>query len=192
VSNRRATHQRIARRETHSPRSVLAIILAVLLVIVAAWAIAETVLAMLDERALLVAPADASQSLVGASTLPVGVLIAAGIVLLVVGLLLMVAALTAGRRARHVIVTDRAVTVVDDDVIASALARHASYAGGTSPDNTVVTVSRRRAVVGVIPASGREAPSGAILDAVEEQLRTYGLTPALTGKVDIRKAKVGR
>jgi hypothetical protein len=190
VSHHRSTYQRIARRETHSPRSVLAILLAVLLVIVAAWAITEIVLAMLSRPALLVAPGDASQSLVNASALPVGALIAAGIVLLIGGLLSIVAALTAGRRARHVNVTDRAVTVVDNDVIASALARHASYAGGTSPDNRSVSVSHRRAVVEVTATSGRATPSEAILDAVNEQLRTYGFTPALKGKVDIHRSKV--
>lgn len=191
MSNRRSTYTRIARRETHSPRSVLAVILAIILILAAAYAITEIILAMLTKPALLVAPKDASQSLIDASTLPVGALIAAGIVLLVVGLILIATALTAGRRARHVITTDRAVTVVDNEVIASALARHASYAGGTSPDNTRVSVSHRRAVVEVTAASGTKAPSRAILDAVNEQLDLYGLKPAVKGKVNIQRAKVG-
>ncbi|QNE45398.1 hypothetical protein F1C15_15605 (plasmid) [Frigoribacterium sp. NBH87] len=170
---------------------MLAIILAIILILAAAYAITEIILAMLSQPALLVAPKDASQSLVDASALPVGALIAAGIVLLVVGLILIVVALTAGRRARHVITTDRAVTVVDNEVIASALARHASYAGGTSPDNTRVSVSHRRAVVEVTAASGTKAPSQAILDVVNEQLGLYGFTPVLKGKVDITRAKVG-
>lgn len=191
MSNRRSTYTRIARRETHSPRSVLAIILAIMLILAAAYAITEIILAMLSKPALLVAPKDASQSLVDASTLPMGALIAAGIVLLVVGLILIVIALTAGRRARHVITTDRVVTVVDNEVIASALARHASYAGGTSPDNTRVSVSHRRAIVEVAAASGANAPSQAILDAVNEQLDLYGLKPGLKGKVNVKRAKVG-
>lgn len=184
-------YRRIARRETHSPRSVLAITLAVLVILVAAWFGTEIMLSLLGQPALLVAPTDAEQSIITVAALPVGVLLTAGIIVAVIGLILLIAALTAGRRARHVIQTDRAVTVIDNRVIASALARHASYAGNTSPDNTRVDVTHRRAVVHITPTSGTTADKAAIKAAVDKQLDSFGVRPALRSKISIRTGKVG-
>ena len=52
------TYRRIGRRETHSPRSLLAIVLAVLLIVTLAWVGTEIVIALLGAPALLVAPVD--------------------------------------------------------------------------------------------------------------------------------------
>jgi hypothetical protein len=184
-------YRRIARRETHSPRSVLAIILAVIVILAAAWFGTEIVLSLLSQPALLVAPTDAEQAIITVAALPVGVLLAAGIILAVIGLVLLIAAVTAGRRARHVIQTDRAVTVIDNRVIASALARHASYAGNTNPDSTRVDVSHRRAVVHITPTSGTAADKDAIKTAVDEQLDSYGAKSSLRSKISLRTGKVG-
>lgn len=186
-----SSYPRIARRETHSPRSVLAIILAVIVILIAAWFGTEIVLSLLGRPALLVAPTDAEDAILSVQALPFAVLLGSGIVLAVVGLLLIIAALTAGRRARHVIQTDRAVTVIDNRVIASALARHASYAGNTSPDNTRVDVTHRRAVVHITPTSGTTADKAAIKTAVDEQLDSFGVQPPLRSKISIRTGKVG-
>lgn len=185
-------YRRIARRETHSPRSALAITLAVILILVAVWLGTEIVLSMIGQPALLVAPTDAEQSIVSAATLPYGILLAAGVVLAIGGLVLVIASLTAGRRARHVIETDRAVTVVDNNVIAAALARHAAYAGGTDPDNTHVSVFHNRAVVDVTPSSGTTSDTAPIKDAVDQQLDAYGMRPKLRSKITVKKTgKVG-
>lgn len=184
-------YRRIARRETHSPRSVLAIILAVIVILVAAWFGTEIVLSLLGQPALVVAPTDAEHAILSVQALPFAMLLGSGIVLAIVGLVLILAALTAGRRARHVIQTDRAVTVIDNRVIASALARHASYAGNTSPDNTRVDVTHRRAVVHITPTSGTTADKAAIKTAVDEQLDSFGVQPALRSKISIRTGKVG-
>lgn len=189
--NTESVHRRIARRETHSPRSVLAITLAVIVIIVAAWFGTEIVLSLLGRPALLVAPVDVERAIVGAAALPTGVLLASGIVLALIGLALVLAAVTAGRRARHVIDGDRAVTVVDNRVIASALARHASYAGNTDPDNTRVDVTHGLAVVHITPASGTTADTSAIKDAVDQQLERYDVRPRLRSKIDVRTGKVG-
>ena len=49
MSTPTSLYSRISRRETHSPRSLLAIILAVLLIIVAAWIGTEIVLSLLAQ-----------------------------------------------------------------------------------------------------------------------------------------------
>lgn len=185
-------YSRIARRETHSPRSIPAITLAVILILAAISAIVEILLSIVGRPPLLVTPANAAAGLVGVNTLPMWVLIVAGIILALIGLAVVLVSLTSGRRARHLIQTDRAVTVIDNQVIASALARHASYAGNTDPDNTRVSVSHSRAVVEMTPATGRSLDETRIKDAVDEQLASYGVSPKLRSKIDITKnGKVG-
>lgn len=188
----KSTYSRIARRETHSPRSVLAITVAVIVIVAAAYAVTEIILSIGRQEPLLTTPGNAAHGLVAANTLPVWILIGAGAILAVVGLWLVVMSFTSGRRARHLIHTDRALTVIDNEVIASALARHASYAGNSDPDNTRVSVSHRRAVVEMTPATGRNLDKSRIKDAVDEQLAAYGVTPPLRSKIAIKKTgKVG-
>ncbi|MBF4577591.1 DUF6286 domain-containing protein [Frondihabitans sp. VKM Ac-2883] len=188
----KSTYSRIARRETHSPRSVLAIILAVILILAAAYAVIEIILAIARPKPLLVTPGNAAKGLVGANTIPVWILIVAGIILAIIGIWLIIASFTSGRRARHLIQTDRAVTVIDNEVIASALARHASYAANTDPDNTRVSVTHNRAVVEMTPATGRDVDKSRIQEAVNEQLAAYDVSPKLRSKIDIKKTgKVG-
>lgn len=176
-------YTRILRRETHSSRSLLAIILAVILIVVFAWIGTEIVLALLGLPALLVAPADMFTSAVGLVNAPAESVATAGIVVALVGLLLIVAALTPGRRARHVLDTDRAATVVDNEVIASALARYSSSAGNVDPDNTTVSVSHRQADVRLTPTSGIPVDRETVTEAVTEQLDSYGLRPPVHPRV---------
>ena len=191
-SDNKALYARISRRETHSPRSLLAIVLAVVLIIVFAWVGTEVVIALLGLPALLVAPSDMFVSALGLAEQPAAIVAAAGIVVAVIGLVLIILSLSPGRRARHVIDTERAATVVDNEVIASALARHASYAGNVDPDNTTVSVSHRRAVVDLTPTSGIPANRDDVTEAVTAQLDAYGLRPTVRARVQIaEKAKVG-
>lgn len=183
TENRRATYQRIARRETHSPRSVLAIAVSVVVIVVCAWLIVELVLAMIGAPALLVAPADGIEALVDVPSYPVALVVAAGAVAVVIGLAVLVAALAAGRRARHVMDSERAVTVADNEVIASALARHAARSAGIDPDNTSVSVSHRRATVTLTPSSGTRVDREAVSEAVAAQLESYGLRPPVRSRV---------
>lgn len=187
-----ALYARISRRETHSSRATLAIVLAVVLIVVFAWVGTEVVIALLGLPALLVAPSDMFKSAVGLAEQPAALVATAGIVVALIGLLLIIASLSPGRRARHVIDTERAVTVVDNEVIASALARHASYAGNVDPDNATVSVSHRRGVVDLTPTSGIPADHDAVTRAVDEQLESYGLRPSVSARVRIaEKGKVG-
>ena len=181
----KSLYARITRRETHSSRSLLAIILAVMLIVVFAWIGTEIVLALLGLPALLVAPVDMFTSTVGLVNAPAEGVATAGIVVALVGLLLIVAALTPGRRARHVLDTERAATVVDNEVIASALARHSSSAGNVDPDNTTVSVSHRQADVRLTPTSGIPVNRDNVTDAVAEQLDSYGMRPTVRPRVQI-------
>lgn len=177
--------RRIGRRETHSPRSLLAIVIAVALILVLAWLGTEIVLALLGAPALLVAPVDMFTSAVNVVDAPTGIVAAAGIVVALIGLVLVIAGVAPGRRARHLLQSKRTVVVVDNEVIASALARHASLAGTVDPDNASVSVSHRVAEVHLIPTTGIPVDRDAVNETVTEQLDSYGLTPTVRPRVRI-------
>lgn len=178
-----ALYRRILRRETHSPRSTLSIVLATILIVAFAWVATELVLSMLGQPALLVAPADMFRSALDLPAYPAGLVIAAGIVAAILGIVLIVLAIASGRRARHALDTGRSVTVVDDEVIASALARHASSAGRVDPDNTIVSVGKRSATVRLTPSSGTPVDEAAVAAAVSAELDAYRLTTSVRPRV---------
>jgi len=186
------SYRRILRRETHSSRAVLAIAVAVAVILLCLYSGAEIILMMLGQRALLAAPQDMLTSLSTLASTPIAVPVTTGILLMVVAILLLIGAFTPGRRARHQIPSTRAAVVVDNEVIASALARNAARAGNTHPDNTVVSVSARHAIVHLTPTSGTPARRDAIEDAVQEQLAAYELYPPVRASVVINaQGKVG-
>ncbi|MEO6827149.1 MAG: hypothetical protein ABI255_07200 [Microbacteriaceae bacterium] len=185
-------YHRILRRELHSPRSVLAITVSVVLILLCVYLGAEIVLAMLGYRALLATPQDMLTALGTLGSAPVTMPIIVGIVLMILGIMVLIPALTPGRRARHQLAGTRAAVVVDDEVIASALARHAAHAGNAHPDNTVVSISAHRAIVRVTPTSGILVREEAVSDAVQEQLAAFEPTPSLRSTILVASAgKVG-
>lgn len=187
-----ALYRRIARRETHSPRSLLAIVIAVIAMLACAYVAVEALLQLLAQPPLGTRLVNVATFATDAGTYPPGTVTTAGIVAALVGLMLVIAAITPGRRARHLIETQRTVTVVDNAVIASALARHAAHAGGVDADNARVSVSHRNAVVRLTPASGIPTDREAVEKAVRDQLASYGLRPRARARVIVENAgKVG-
>ncbi len=185
-------YRRIRRRETHSPRSGAAVVVAVAAVLALAWLITETVLAALGQHALLLSPTRMVAGIAALPTVASGALIGSGIVLAVVGLVLVLIGVTAGRLGRHTIDDNRAVIVVHDEVVGSALVRAAADSSSTDPDRAVAAVGRRRATVRLTPTSGSPIDLPAVQQAVAERLRTFGLSPALANRVVIdKKGKVG-
>ncbi|MGW9587343.1 DUF6286 domain-containing protein [Microbacterium sp. NPDC055455] len=178
MSSGRSTYQRIRRRETRSPRSVAAITLAVVVMATLAWLAVEIVLAMLDLPPLLVAPAEMAAALVAVTSVPGAMLMGAGLLIALIGAVLIALAVAPGRRGRHLMESPRRV-VVDDDVVASAIARHAASVAGVGPDQARVTVSRRRVDVHLTPTSGFPIDRAAVLNVVGDALDSYRLEPAL-------------
>ena len=187
-----STYRRILRRETHSPRSVLAITVAVVLIVALLYLGTEIVLAMIGTRALLAAPLDMLDALAHLDDAPDGLVVGVGVGLLLIGALLIIGAATPGRRGRHQMSTERGLAVVDDEVIASALARHAAHAGDVDPDNTTVSVSRRVAGVHLVPTSGTRIRRDAVISTVAEQLEAFDLTPSLEPRIVVaERGRVG-
>jgi hypothetical protein len=186
------SYRRVLRREMHSPRSGLAIAVSVVVIVLCAYVGAEIILSMLNQRALLAAPQDMLATLGTLGSSPVSLPIGIEVILMIIGLLLVISALTPGRRARQELTGSRAAVVADDEVIASALARHAARAANTNPDNTLVSVSARQAIVRLTPTSGTPVQRDAVANAVREQLAAFELTtPVRCSVVIASSGKVG-
>lgn len=183
---------RVLRRELHSPRSGLAIPLALLAIVALAWLGTEGVLAALGRPALLLTPKAMGTGIRGLPGVQPGTLIAAGTVLALIGLVLVVTAIAPGRRGRHIIGAGDSAVVVDDAVIASALVRTAATTAGVSPDRAVAHVGRRSATVRVTPVSGVPVDREAVQRDVQAAAEGFGLTPSVRTRVAIDKnGKVG-
>ncbi|MBC7518948.1 MAG: DNA/RNA endonuclease G [Microbacteriaceae bacterium] len=183
----RVLAQLINRRETRSPRSALAIMLALIVIFVCVYTVIEIILQLSGQPALLMTVGAAAQSLPEAASAPAAVPIAA--VAAVLGVIVLALAVTPGKRAKHTLDSDHSV-VVDNAVIASALARHAAGAAQVAPDNVRVSVSHRTAEVRITPASGTPIDPHVVTLAVEEQVALYRANPPLRAKVIIES--VGR
>ncbi len=183
------TH-RVLRRETHSPRSVISVAAALSVSVAAIYFLLEMVLAALGEPSWLAHPLDALTWLAALpGSFPPLLLIAAGVVLALVGLILLCQGLLPGHRARHVLTHPRVAIVVDDEVIASALARCARRAAGVTREQVMVVVSARRVQVNIRPTSGIRLSEASIAAAVEAELAQMELTPAPA--VTVRLAAMG-
>lgn len=192
MSSRSSLYGRIARRESHSPRSTLAITIAGIVILACVYLATEIILSLSQQPALLITPTAMIAALIALPTFPAGIMITAGVVVAFIGATLTILAVKAGRLTRHILQTERTVTVVDDEVIASALARHASHAGGINPDNARVSLSGSWATVHLTPTSGTFIERQAVIDAVAAQLHSYGLTRTLRATVIIEQiGKVG-
>jgi len=192
MSTDRRLQARVVRRELHSPRSALAIGVAVLAVVALAWVGTESVLAALSRPALLLDPAAIAAGVRGLPTLSPAVLAIAGGIVALIGLVLVVVAVTPGRRGRHVIRAGGTAVVVDDEVVASALVRAASATAGVSPDRAVASVGRRSGVVRITPVSGVPVDVAAVQRAATEAADGFGLVPPIRVRAVLdRRGKVG-
>ena len=192
MSTEKRLQSHVIRRELHSPKSALAIVLALVAIVALAWVGTESVLAAIGRPALLMSPAAMASGIRGLPSVPAGALVASGVVLALIGLILVIAALTAGRRGRHVIGAGSAAAVVNDEVIGSALVRTAASTAGINPDRAVATVGRTSATVRITPISGVPIDRAAVQDAVAEAADAFGLSPSIRTKVVIdKKGQVG-
>lgn len=173
-----AEHARIIRRETHASRSAASILAALLVTVVAVYMVLEAALKAFGQQPWLVSPEQAWEWI---RDLPDGanplMLAAIGALLALLGLFFFLSAVLPGRRSRHVIPNERAAVVVDNEVIASSLARRARLAASLTAEQVLVTVSRRVVEVNVRPTSGIPVQEAAIAAAVEDELRRTSVEP---------------
>lgn len=208
--------RRILYRETHSSRAAVATMAAILVMVMAAYGLLEAAVHAIGQPAWLVEPKVAAERIVALpSGVPPLLLGAIGAVLAMVGLFFFLNAVLPGRRARHLLNvpgleagsrpeagSGDAETgpaggtgishgvVVDDEVIASALARRARLAANVTPEQIMVVVSQRQVLVNVRPTSGVPVDESAVVAAVRNEVGEMDLLPVPDVRVNVATSGV--
>lgn len=182
---------RVLRRETRSSRAVAATFAALLVILCAVVALLEFILKGIGQDPWIIDPQAAIQRLArlpeGADLLLLG---AVGAVLMMVGLIFFLNAVLPGRRARHILDDRRCAVVVDDEVIASALARRARFAANVMQEQVMVVVSQRSVVVNIRPTSGVPVDEQSVLAAVQDELDRMAPYPRPSVQVNVTRSGV--
>lgn len=182
---------RVLRRETHSSRAAAAGIAAALVVLLCLYALLESAVRAIGQPPWLIDPQTAAERIValpgGVPPLLLGV---TGAVTAAAGLFFFLSAVLPGRRARHLLEDPRIAVVVDDEVIASALARRARVAANVTQEQVMVVLSQRQAVVNVRPTSGVPVSENAIREAVEDELSSMAPTPMPQVRINLATSGV--
>ncbi|MFC5930559.1 hypothetical protein D6T64_16830 [Cryobacterium melibiosiphilum] len=180
--------RRVLRRETHSPRSGFAIGIALLLIVASLYLATEVVLQLIGRDPVLLSPTEAVHAAAAPSEVLRRLAIPTGIGVALLGLVLLLAALLPGHRMRHTLSTARLAVVIDDEVIASALARTTAIAAGVAPDAVRVTVGRRSASIHVTPTSGIQLHRARLSEAAVAALDQIALRPSIHPRLFIAAA----
>jgi len=190
-TERPARMEKILSRETSSSRAVPAVIAAVLVAVLCAYALLETAVRAVGQPPWLIDPQTAADRI---TALPGGVspllLGAVGAVLFAAGLFFFLAAVLPGQRARHVLADPRAAVVVDDEVIAAALARRARLVANVTQEQVMVVVSRREVLVSLRPTSGVPLRAEDVQAAVQAELAEMGLSPMPAVRTSVAQSGV--
>lgn len=180
--------RRVIRRETHSPRTVAMFVAVILLILALAYIGLEIVLSLAAQPALLIGPAAAGGWLIGLPTAqPAGLVIAGIVVLALIGVIFIVLAITPGRLSKHVLDGGGRAVVVDNGVIASALAQHLAEETGLARDSITVGVGHRTVDVTVRPGIGIPLDKADVASAAEAELQTYRLAHRVRTRVRIER-----
>lgn len=183
--------ERILKRETRPSRAAASVIAAGLVIVLCVYALLETAVRAVGQPPWLVDPQTAADNIValpdGVPPLLLGV---TGAVLAMVGLFFFLNAVLPGRRARHLLPDRRAAVVVDDEVIASALARRARLAANVTQEQVMVVVSRSRVLINLRPTSGIPLRTDAVLAAVRAELQEMGPSPMPEVRINVASAGV--
>ncbi len=186
-----AALERILRRETRASRAGASIVAAVLVIVFCVYALLETAVRAIGQPPWIVDPVGAAEWVIrlptGATPLLLG---ASGAVLAMAGLFFFLSAVLPGRRARHVLPRGRAGVVVDDEVIAAALARRARLAANVAREQVMVTVTRRQVTVNIRPTSGVPLRREEVHAAVRAELESMALEPMPEVRINVAGAGV--
>ena len=160
------------RRETTSGRVLASIVVAVVVMVLCVYALLESTLQAIGQPAWITDPESLARFVAGLPEgINPGILGLLGVVVAIVGLVFVLLALRPGRPGRRSLPGQRIAVVVDDEVLASALARRARAAATVRPEQVTVVLSRREAIVNVRPTSGIPVRAEDVLEAVEDELR---------------------
>lgn len=181
----------LVRRETHSSRALISVILALLLMAGLGYLAIEGVLSALGRPPLLAAPQDLwEQAPVALQEKSRPLVIIVGVVLGLFGLGLLGKAILPGSLSKHALRDERAAYVADDSVIASGVSRLLREEAGL-PQGTVSTaVSKRRSLSTITPSTGRPLDQEQMLKFTKDEVTSWHLQPRL--KTTVKVAPEGR
>ncbi|GAA3663660.1 DNA/RNA endonuclease G [Microbacterium marinilacus] len=180
--------KRVVRRETHSPRTVVTVVLLVLIALAAVYTGVEIVLSLAGAGPLLVAPGAALAWLVALpGAQPQSAVVAGAAVVAVIGVILVWLALSPGRLPKHQLGLSEHAVVVDNGVIASAVAERVRRELDLPRDGVVVGIGHRGADVTVRPEPGRRIDRSEVREAAEAELQTYSSSPALKVRARVQR-----
>lgn len=180
--------RRVVRRETHSPRTVAMFAALLVLILALAYIGTEIVLRLLAQPALLLGPAQGLAFLAGLPTSqPSGLVIAVGAAIALIGLVFVILAVTPGRLSKHEMQWGRRAVVVDNGVVAAALAQHVSDETGLPRDRITVGVAHRSVDVTVRPGAGVPLDQARLREIVDREVAEYRLTPPVKARVRVAR-----
>lgn len=180
---------RVVRRETHSPRTVVTVIVVVLIALSAVYTGIEIVLHLLGAEPLVVAPGAALAWLIALpAAQPQPAVIAGGSAVAVIGVVLVWLALSPGRRPKHALAVSPHAVVVDNGVIASAVAERVRRELDLSRGAVVVGIGHRGADVTVRPEPGQVIERSRVRSVAQTELAGYQAEPALRVRARVLRA----
>ena len=180
--------RRVVRRETHSPRSVAFAVVVLLTIVACLYLAVETVLSLASQPALLIRPIDALAWLAALPTdVPVGAVIAGGLAVAVVGAWLILLAVSPGRLSKHEMDAGGRAALVDNGVLAAAIAQRVSDETGLARDRVTVGVAHRSVDVSVKPGAGIPVDRAQVNAVAEAELSGFKLTRPLRTRVRVER-----
>ncbi|MCT9821424.1 DNA/RNA endonuclease G [Microbacterium sp. W1N] len=180
---------RVVRRETHSPRTVAMFAAVVLVILALVYVGTEIVLSLLGAAPLLVAPGPAFGWVVALPTAePAAAVIAGGVGIAVVGAVLVVLAVAPGRLPKHELQWGERAVVVDNGVIAAALAQHLSLETGLARDKITVGVAHRSIDITLAPAAGEPLDVDRVRALADAEIARFQLARPVRTQVRVARA----
>lgn len=183
-----AVLKRVARRETHSPRTIATVIVLALVVVAAIYVGVEIVLHLLGVGPFLVAPGAALTWLQELPDQHQGLVVAGGLLVAVAGVVLVWFALGAGRRPKHELGSSSYAVLVDNGVIASSVAERVRRELDLSKGAVVVGVGHRSADITVRPEPGQPVDRRHVRAVAESELAGYELSPRVKVRARVLRA----
>ncbi|MDO4242001.1 MAG: hypothetical protein Q4C71_05670 [Microbacteriaceae bacterium] len=180
-------YQRLVRRETHSSRSFVTSLVALLAIVAALYLATEVVLSLLGKKPLLVSPADIIGFIFAPHHADYTLAVTVGAVAALLGLLLVVLALKGGRRGRHYRIDERSAVIIDDHVIAGSESITVQRAAGVPHEQVRVSVGKSGVYAEITPISGIDLESNSAQQALQEELESLRLQPTLRAKAYVSK-----
>jgi hypothetical protein len=180
--------RRVVRRETHSPRSAAFALVVLLAIIVSLYVAVELILALAALPPLLVRPMAALEWVAALPTdVPVAAVVAGGLVVAALGAWLLVLALAPGRLSKHEVDAGGRAAVVDNGVLAAALAQRVSDETGIARDRVTVGVAHRSVDITVRPGSGIPVDKSQVTALADAEIASLKLARSVRTRVRIER-----